>query len=140
MERNRIFNTSLAARNLPEGVFTDLKTTALAAGHGVNLRIETEVVRCFHVPGWCDDDGIPFIRMLLEAVYNALAERIPAKRVSHGEWLSIYLQVEAQHRQKENPEALHLRVLLGPCNCDNPQVLICRTDPPQDESPDLSPF
>lgn len=77
--------------------------------------------------------------MLLELVFNALAERTPAKRVSHGEWLSMYLEVEAQNRSRHNPEALHLRVLIGPCNSDNPQVLICRAAPPQDES-EPSPF
>lgn len=138
LEMNRIFNTSRAARDLPEVTFSDVTTTALAAGHNIGLRVETSVVRRYQVPRSCDDEGMAFIGMLLEALYDALAERIPAKRVSHGEWLTTYLEVEAQHRQRQNPEALHLRVLLGPCNTDNPEILICRAASPEDECE--SPF
>ena len=135
---NRIFKLEPGSHRPPRCRFIDVTTTAIACGHAIPIKIEAQLFRNYWIPTEPDEEGRNLLRTLLEEFYSALAENTPAKLISHGEWLSVYLECAAQDRQKALPEILSLRFVLGPCTSNSPSLAICVALPPSDD--ESAPF
>jgi hypothetical protein len=132
---NRIFKLEPGSHRPPRCRFIDVTATAIACGHAIPIKIEAQLFRNYWIPTEPDDQGRNLLRALLEEFHFALAEKTPAKLISHGLWLSVYFDFAAQDRQKEFPEILSLRFVLGPCTSNSPSLAICFAFPPShDES------
>jgi hypothetical protein len=130
VRKNRVFKPfGLLNRPLRQE-FIDVTTTARAAGYNLRLRVETAIVRHYFLPASPDDDGVALIGVVVEALYLAIEEKMPAVRASYGLWLSLRFDLVAQHRRKNFAEILHLQILIGPCTADQVSVFVLRSGRP----------
>lgn len=131
---NRIFKIQGVRTASGEKHLLDMTATARTCGHRIPLKIETNFVCQYYVPTNPDDDGQGLVNALMADLQSALAEELPSVRISHGTWLSVYLDFLAQRRNRLLPETLPLRYLLGPCDANSPSIVItCEQPPLRDE-------
>lgn len=117
---------------------TDATRTAQAAGHRVRLYVETEILRNYFIPFDDEEAGVGLVGEIILDLHLALAERIEAKRVSYGRWLSLEFEFALQHRRKAAPEIISLQAVLGPCTSNTCSIWVFHSS--NGASDDDAPF
>lgn len=121
---NRAFGDPRELRPHLRCQFCDASRTAYAAGYNLHLLVQVELIRNYHLPAFCEEDGVAFLGRLVESMYLALAERIPARHTAYRDWLATQFSFRVQHRRKHQPETIQLLVLTGPCNSAHPKMCV----------------
>jgi hypothetical protein len=94
------------------------------------LQIHPELLRSFTPPHILDDEGYYLVGEIVRVIDAALHGRLPARLVSLGKYLALKVAFVAQHRRRETPETMTLRILIGPCDSHHRAVYVGRIEPP----------